>query len=176
MLLHPNIELVNDMAIADMIVYLPVSMDWGKTECNNPQYFSKTIVLDEGDYPELFTPGGGINDVAKWLLYFKRSYVRRQDGRFIDYMNYLKRNDVLPMTYTIAEAYVKNTFNMIDKRDFEIVCTLRGSKDHDPTRLRIREWIQEYVQARGIKKYVAGQLNADSRTVVSVGYFAQMNR
>ena len=91
-------------------------------------------------------------------------------------MNYLKRNDVLPMTYTIAEAYVKNTFNMIDKRDFEIVCTLRGSKDHDPTRLRIREWIQEYVQARGIKKYVAGQLNGDSRTVVSVGYFAQMNR
>ena len=39
------------------------------------------------------------------------------------------------MTYTIVEAYVKGTFNMMRERDLDIVCTLRGSNE-DPTRLR----------------------------------------
>lgn len=51
-------------------------------------------------------------------------------------MGYLDDTNVLPMTYTIAEAYVKTAFSMMRERDLEIVCTLRGSK-WDPTRLRL---------------------------------------
>jgi hypothetical protein len=50
-------------------------------------------------------------------------------------MGYIQDPNVLPMTYTIAEAYVKTAFNMMRDRDLEIVCTLRGSK-YDPVRLR----------------------------------------
>eukprot|EP01035_Chromulina_nebulosa_P019572 gene19572-25472_t len=79
------------------------------------------------------------------------------------------------MTYTIAEAYIKLTYNLLANRDLDIVCTLRGSA-HDPVRLRIREWIEQYVKARGIKNAVAGEVNSASRTVVSSEYFSYMYR
>ena len=50
-------------------------------------------------------------------------------------MGYLTHMNVLPMTYTIVEAYVKTAFSLMKDRDLEIVCTLRGSNS-DPTRLR----------------------------------------
>jgi hypothetical protein len=90
-------------------------------------------------------------------------------------MNYLNKKDVLPMTYTIAEAYVRSNFLTLRDRDIEIVCTLRGSKQ-DPTRLRVRQWVEEYIKARGITKSVAGQVNSASRTVVSTNYLDQMFR
>lgn len=71
LLLHPNIRLVSDPDKADAVVYLPVSAPWEKTECNNPVYREKTIVLDESDGPHLFEPQDG--ERTKWLLYFKRS-------------------------------------------------------------------------------------------------------
>ena len=74
-------------------------------------------------------------DHKKWLLYFKRSYVQRHDGEFKGYKRYLSNGNILPMTYTIVEAYVKTAFSMMRERDLEIVCTLRGSSA-DPTRTR----------------------------------------
>ena len=38
-------------------------------ECNAPHLRNKTVVLDEGDYPQLFSPEDGAGD---FLLYFKR--------------------------------------------------------------------------------------------------------
>ena len=58
LLLHPNIRLVEDINSADVIVYLPVSAPWEKSECSKPEYKSKTVVLDEGDGPHLFEPDG----------------------------------------------------------------------------------------------------------------------
>ena len=58
LLLHPNIRLIDDIEKAEVIVYLPESSPWHKSECNNPKYKSKTIVLDEGDGPQLFEPDG----------------------------------------------------------------------------------------------------------------------
>lgn len=142
-----------------------------QTECNNPSFKNKTIVLDEGDYPQLFEPGGP----GTFLGYFKRSYVSRQNGKFNGYMDYLKNPLILPMTYIIAEAYVKTQFNLAASRDYELVCTLRGGA-HDPTRLRVREWVEQYARARGLKKFVAGEVNGASRTVVSTGYLDQMHR
>jgi hypothetical protein len=58
LLLHPNIRMIEDIEKAQVIVYLPESSPWQKSECNNPKYKSKTIVLDESDGPDLFEPTG----------------------------------------------------------------------------------------------------------------------
>ncbi len=54
LLLHPNIRLVSTPEVADVVVYLPESASWKKTECADPSLRSKTVVLDEGDGPQLF--------------------------------------------------------------------------------------------------------------------------
>lgn len=59
LLLHPNIRLTDDMDKAQIIVYLPVSAPWEKSECSDPKFKNKTVVLDEGDGPHLFEPGVG---------------------------------------------------------------------------------------------------------------------
>lgn len=124
LLQHPNINLVSTPEAAQVIVYLPESAPWHKSECNKPEYHSRLLVLDESDGPQLFE-----SDSAKsQLLMFKRSYVRRHNGIFQSYMGYVKRTDVLPMTYTIADAYVSPNFKTQAQRDIEILCTLRPSK------------------------------------------------
>jgi hypothetical protein len=133
LLLHPKIVLVSKPEVADVIVWLPESAPWHKSECAKAAYQNKTVVLDEGDGPQLFdAPNGRHED---WLLYFKRSYVRRSNGEFRGYMGYLDNRNVMPMTYTIAEAYVRPLFSTMKDRILELVCTLRGG-NHDPTRLR----------------------------------------
>lgn len=64
------------------------------------------------------------------LILFLLKYYNTQN-----FMNYLQNPRILPMTYTIVEAYVKTGFNMMRDRNLEIVCTLRGSHS-DPVRLR----------------------------------------
>jgi hypothetical protein len=80
LLLHPNIILVDDPEVADVIVYLPESAVWHKTECAVPKYKSKTIVLDETDGPNLFEPDN-TDEKTPWLLYFKRSCRFSSKGR-----------------------------------------------------------------------------------------------
>lgn len=172
LLLHPNIRLTSNPQDAEVVVFLPVSAPWEQSECNKPEFKEKTIILDEGDYPQLFERPGP----KDWLLYFKRSYVRRQNGAFQGYMEYLNNPAILPMTYPVAEAYVRPTFNMMRGRDLDIVCTLRGSSTFDPTRQRVRQWVGEYAKARGVTRFVAGQVNYLSRTVVSTDYLGQMFR
>lgn len=173
LILHPRIHMTTDPSKAEFIVYLPVSSPWQKSECNRPEYRNRTIILDEGDGPGLFEIHDGVP--GSWFLYFKRSFVSRHKGIFQGYMNYVNRGDIFPMTYTTAEAYIKLQYTNFIDRDIEILCTLRGSS-HDPVRLRVREWIEEYVKARGIKNAIAGQINAASRTVISHEYFENMYR
>lgn len=164
-LLHPNVELQTEANInnADYIIYLPGSAPWEKTECTNPSYGSKLIVLDEYDGHSLISPSitpeeythryGGRN--KKWyFMYFKRSFVRRFDGIFKSYPH-LKQMDVYPMTYGIAEAYIPNHFN--SKREIEILCTLRGHKTM-PTRQRVQDWIVQYGKERNILNMITGQV------------------
>jgi hypothetical protein len=124
LLQHPKINLVSTPEAAEVIVYLPESAAWQKSECNKPEYFNRLLVLDEGDGPQLFES----DSAHSQLLMFKRSYVRRHNGIFQSYMGYVKRTDVLPMSYTIADAYVSPTFYTQAQRDIEILCTLRPSK------------------------------------------------
>jgi len=171
LLLHPNIHLVSSPEEADVVIYLPVSADWHKTECRDPLLRNKTVVLDEGDYPQLFHPEDG---AGPFLQYFKRSYVRRSNGLFQGFMNYVSSLEVLPMTYTLMEAYVRSSLVPAPQRDLQLLCSLRGS-GHDPVRLRVRQWVQEYAKARGLTRYQAGEVNFASRTVVSTDYFSQMH-
>lgn len=175
---HPNIVLVDDPDDADVIVLLPESSPWSKSECSRMELRAKTVVLDETDGPDLFElPQQSHGGVRDWLLYFKRSFVRRRDGEFLGFMPYLlKHSGVLPMTYTIADAYVRPQFKFLKMRDMEVVTTLRGHS-RDPTRLRIRGWIEEYCKSRGIvDKCIIGQVNHASRTVVSGSYLDSMYR
>jgi len=168
---HPNIELVDDMESADVIVYLPESAPWKKTECKNPAYFHKTIVLDESDGPQIFEPGeDGMG--TDWLLYFKRSYVRRHKGQFTGYMPYLQRNNVLPMSYTIADAYVRSTFPTYKDRNLDIVSTLRGGR-MDPCRQRVRDYTEEYCKSRDAN-CIVGQVNHASRREINKEYMKNM--
>ena len=107
---------------ADYIVYLPGSAPWHKTECNDTSYESRLIVLDEFDHKNLFIPpGGGLN--KPWYnVYFKRSFVTRQDGLFLNFPH-MDRYEVYPITYSLAEAYISPEFQF--KRGIDILCTLR---------------------------------------------------
>lgn len=81
------------------------------------------VVLDESDGSHILSkpnPKGG----PWYILYFKRSYVNRQAGRYKGYMNYLYKNDdVFPMTYPIGDAYLQKTFNKVADRDFVSCCS-----------------------------------------------------
>jgi len=171
LLQHPLLDMVDSPEEADVVVYLPESAPWKKTECTNPAHFHKTIVLDESDGPQMFDPAPA-GQSTKWLLYFKRSFVRRGNGQFQGYMPYLKRNDVLPMSYTIADAYVRPEFNFHRDRQLDIVSTLRGSS-RDPCRQRVREWTKSYCETRS-KKCVVGQVNSASRRTVDSTYLNNM--
>lgn len=173
---HPNIDMVESPAEADVVVYLPESARWKKSECADRKLMKKMVVLDEGDGPDLFTLDGLVHGGAKeWLLYFKRSFVRRRDGKFVGYMPYLlKHSAVLPMTYTIADAYVRPKFKFLKDRQYEVVTTLRGHAS-DPVRARVRGFVEEYCKVHILgKKCILGQVNSASRRVVDSSYLESM--
>lgn len=177
LLQHPMIDLVESMQDADFIVYLPVSADWDVSECNSIAYANKTVIIDEGDYPQLFIPDNA-QQIRKahpeleakksfYYMYFKRSCVHRSNGKNGGYMQYFAtHSNVFPMTYTIMDGYVRNTFPMMNERDYQLVCTLRGG-ERDPARKRIKEWVKEYADDRKLKKYVAGEVDVTFCVVVS---------
>lgn len=94
--------------------------------------------------------------------FYRFTDVQRGNGVFQRYMGYLEREDVLPMTYTIMEAYVRTDFNLLPARNIDIVCTLRGGPA-DPARDRVRRWVEEYGKSRELKSYIAGEVNHASR-------------
>lgn len=113
------------------------------------------------------------NEGQWYYQMFKRSYVVRKRGVF-KYYPHLDKPDMYPMTYSLAEAYLRGPFT--HARKWDIVCTLRGSRQQ-PARLRVQEWLKEYVVDRRIpeEKVVTGQLNKASRTTVNKHYFELMH-
>ncbi len=183
LLLHPNVELLDrpDMLQADYFVYLPGSAPWHLSECNDTTLAPRMIVLDEFDGHTLVAPtlnstnflkAYGKVDAVWYFMYFKRSFVRRIDGVFKGYPHLVKP-DAYPMTYAVAEAYIQHHFN--SKREIEISCTLRGSKEMT-TRQRVQDWIAEYGKARAIPKerMITGEVDTLQRNKISNQYFQQM--
>ncbi len=101
-------------------------------------------MLDEGDHQGVFIPDEfrQTSPPSSFLMMFKRSYVRRSNGAFGGYMGYMTTPNLFPMTYTVADAYVRTRYKPFTKRQIDILCTLRGS-NWDPVRQRIREWVEE---------------------------------
>lgn len=136
--------------------------------------------MDEFDLPHLFAPRQTFEEMVQeygeslrwYFMFFKRSFVSRRDGNFLSFAH-LDKPDVYPLTYAVTDTYLPQTFRR--QRDLEIVCTLRGSKGMS-TRLRVTDWLTEYVSLRGIdsSKTVIGQINKGSRNSVSKAYFEQM--
>lgn len=180
LLLHPNVELLEEKDIdsADVIVYLPGSAPWHKTECANASYASRLIVMDEFDGHSMFLPyesnpeGKKIyGESLEWyFMYFKRSFVTRRDGIFLQYPHFDKK-DLFPLTYSVAEAYIPHEWN--SKREIEILCTLRGSLKMT-TRLRVQEWVSEYVHNHSITNAVTSEVSGETRVSISKSYFQQM--
>jgi hypothetical protein len=177
LLLHPSVELVSEeqISIAEYIVYLPGSAPWHRTECNHSQYANKLIVLDEFDGPTpLYNPARtqqeyvqayGSVDKSWYSLYFKRSYIRRRDGRFMAYPH-LHQHDLYPLTYSIAEAYIPYRFNF--HREIDILCTLRGSKAMS-TRQRVQDWVASYGVSRNLSNVISSQVQALQHVVYMEG-------
>jgi hypothetical protein len=172
LLLHPHVHLVDQLNfdLIDYLIYLPNSSPWPKSECGDPRYASKLIVLDEFDGSLNFAPFANKEERLKhypvdphskaplWnFLFFKRSYVRREDGVFIGYPH-LAKKDVYPMVYSIASGYLQDTFNQ--QRDREIACTLRGS-DNQLTRLRVQQWVADYITTRNLTNSTHGEVTLD---------------
>lgn len=170
LLLHPHVLWMDNLNYdeVDYIFYLPNSSPWPKSECSNPNYASKLIVLDEFDGSLNFAPFANKEERMKhypidpktkapiWnYMFFKRSYVRREDGVFIGYPHIAKK-DVYPMVYSIASAYLQETFNQ--ERHREIACTLRGS-DKQTTRLRVQEWVTEYIKVKNLTNSTHGEVS-----------------
>ena len=166
LLLHPNVQMLEEKDIhsADFIVYLPGSSPWQKTECTDPSFGPKMLVLDEFDghsliaptvTPEEYVHRYGGRSKPWYYMYFKRSFVRRTDGIFLSYPH-KTQYDVFPMTYGIAEAYVPHQYN--SKREIEILCTLRGHKTM-PTRQRVQDWVAEYGKEKDIKNMVTSEVD-----------------
>ena len=180
LLLHPNVQLLeyNQIKEADYIIYLPGSAPWHLTECSNMSFAPKLLVLDEFDGANEFRPRETFADMVRdygkkmiwYFMYFKRSFVARSDGKFLNHPH-LDKHHFYPMTYAIAEAYTQHVFTF--QRQIEIVCTLRGSKQMS-TRQRVQAWISEYVKVRDIKNAVTGEINKATRVSVSKKYFEQM--
>ncbi len=173
---HPKINLVKRKDEAEVIVYLPFSSYWEFSECNDLKDKNKTIVLDEEDkasrlFNRTTNVTTGLRSDSDWLGYFKRSYTHRPSGKSIGYMPYLSNPEVHPLTYTIADNYVRNYYNNYDNRTHAFVCTLRGSPK-DTTRLRVKQWSAQYGSSRGLSNYVAGEINRSNRDKVDSDYFS----
>lgn len=172
LLLHPSVELVPKSAIhtADFFIYFAKSMPWHQTEfahLNSTR--TNLIVLDESDDNALFHPLPSMDRMREvygakmswYFVYFKRSYVTRKDGSFVQFPH-LGAHEVFPFTYGVAEAYLP--FSFPTTRDIEIMCTLRGgSQALMPSRRRVQEWVVEYVRVRNVTRSITEEVPATLR-------------
>ena len=171
---HPNVELVADKSKAEVIFYLPYSSVWSKSECNKIADKFRTVLLDEQDSSDRLFVAPNDNN-GTWLGYFKRSYAERSNGKSTGYLPSLSNPQILPLTFTISDKYVQTVFNSYENRTLDFVCTLRGSINRDPARLRVKTWTAEYGAKRSVANYVAGEINQSSRDKIDGDYFSLLH-
>lgn len=140
--LHPKVDMVQDMAEADFVIYMPVFSPWNKSECNQTYLSNKLIVLDDYSSPKaLYSPPGA----KDWyLLYFKRSYVDKKGGLFVGFPHLLAAN-VLPLTFSLQELDLHPNFQM--NRAVDVYSPIKPSK-RVPAKKRVLDWLQEFGKQR----------------------------
>lgn len=75
-----------------------------------------------------------------YLAYFKRSWIKKRDGRYLGPPKRLPRA-YFPMVYAASDAYHKGVMEALPARNRPVVCSLRCS-DRQPIRCRILEWLR----------------------------------
>jgi hypothetical protein len=60
-----------------------------------------------------------------------------------------QQSKIFPMTYPLGEAYIRQSFPLMEERDLEIVCTLRENHG-DQARGRVKTWVNEYAKIAGL--------------------------
>ena len=95
---HPYVTLVDSPREAEFVVYLPVSTK-PTPNASAGATADKLLVLDEGDgttfYPKVRSDS--------YLIYFKRSFVRKRDGKYTGVGGGYKRA-YLPMVYSVSDG------------------------------------------------------------------------
>lgn len=170
---HPAVTVTEDIDAADLVLFLPSSSPWHKSECTNSSLADRLVIMDEFDGSSAFSPRKSFEELKRdyahkivdsknvmwYFLYFKRSYVHRKDGKFLRYPFLLKK-DFFPMVYSIADSYVRPQFNK--ERSLLLTCTLRGDMKYQPSRLRVLEWVHEYANKHELPldRVVIGQVRS----------------
>lgn len=161
--MHPAIEQCESMAESDFVLYLPIS-----TKEPPGAVPTKLVVLDEGD-------GSGFYGKVKehdYLLYLKRSWIKKTDGAYTGVGKRYSRN-YFPMAYSVSDSYfdAAHTKSGPD-RNLDIVCSNRPT-ERQPTRARVVKWVSDFLETTG-REGIAGEVNAGGRKEINKAYFAAM--
>ena len=162
---HPYVTLVDSPREAEFVVYLPVSTK-PIPNASAGATADKLLVLDEGDgttfYPKVKSDS--------YLIYFKRSFVRKRDGKYTGVGSGYARA-YLPMVYSVSDGYLRvdGTLTKFSERKFDVVCTLRPIPEKQPTRTRVLEWVAEAVEKFGVpaERARVGEVNHAQRRGIS---------
>ena len=190
--LHPNSIMVNSTNDAELLIYLEDEFRTAN-ECSRPADASKLVVINEVDFPFDYafeqkkfgrtTKEGLPLPLPRWYwMMFRRSFVLRHDGHFVDYHTVHDYPDMYPMVYSLANAYTQHQFHD-DNRNYEIVCTLRtgnitisnGVILTPTSRIRVLDWVVQYGAVRGITdRMVTSEVSTMTRGHIDRNYFERM--
>jgi len=129
---------------------------------------SKLVVLDYGDVPWLLE---GVESPRDCRLYFKRSWVVKQDGRLVA-SPFVDIPWVRPLAFGVLDAYVGQgpVVSYADRSRYAVVCTLRPG---NPVRARVLGWVTQFVVRRALPAFV-GQIGDGLRATSDSSYYALM--
>jgi len=121
---HPQVILVDDPEIADYLIFCQNHL---LAHCPfhtqfvpiKEKYKNKSIMLDYHDNPQQIYD----KDDFRWMLYFKRSCVDRQNNQQIDYGTL----PILPTAYCVVDDMVQPPENYKDTRTIAISCVFEDA-------------------------------------------------
>ncbi len=116
---HPQVVLVDNPVIADFLIFCQNHLVsrcpfHSRFRAIKDRFKGKTIMLDYDDNPNMIYDA----DDFRWKLYFKRSYVDRQNKQAMDYGHF----PVLPTAYCVVNDMVEVPEGYEYERNIAISC------------------------------------------------------
>jgi len=135
LLAHPRVELVDDPAAADHLVFCqnhlvhhnPLHPEFRELK---DQYEQRSIMLDYEDDAHYLHDG----DTFSWALYFKRSCVDRATGEIVDH----RPRVVHPTAYAVMDAMVVPPEGYDGSRSIDVSCLFEDGVIEAPLFRRVR--------------------------------------
>ena len=97
------------------------------------------------------------------LRYFKRSFVKKDDGGFEGWFEDPLPPRTYPMAYSVSDAYLHAEPNV---RDLDVVCTLRVGAGRYPARARALRWARRWAASRNASGFL-GEVDTSNRDGLS---------